>query len=188
MAPLPGTVDLGGGPKRTTTLARDWGCGASRKDTHHPRTGCDPNSRRTHATVRSYVCRRGRSAVEGVGLEGGGGAMTRGVAIRAVGGATERGGAQTAGGAWPWRGRGEHGGVFGHPAPPPAAGAPAPPTLSPRRQRRSSAGREGRAGHDVAGAGITPHVEQMKGPRRDGRGSRAEPATHKAAAAAAMGL
>ena len=27
----------------------------------------------------------------------------------------------------------------------------------------------------------------MKGPRRDGRGSRAEPATHKAAAAAAMG-
>lgn len=78
MAPLPGTVDLGGGPKRTTTLARDWGCGASRKDTHHPRTGCDPNSRRTHATVRSYVCRRGRSAVEGVGLEGGGGAMTRG--------------------------------------------------------------------------------------------------------------
>lgn len=74
--------------------------------------------------------------------------------------------------------------------PPTAAGAPAPPSRSPGRPRRSSAGREGRAGHDAAGAGITPHVEQMKGPRRDGRGSQAEPATHKAAAAtaAAMGL
>lgn len=72
--------------------------------------------------------------------------------------------------------------------PPLAAGAPAPPTGSPRRWPRPSAGREGRAGHDAAGAGITPHVEQMKGPRRDGPGSGAEPATHKAAAAAAMVL
>lgn len=77
-----------------------------------------------------------------------------------------------------WAGRARPG------APPLAAGAPAPPTRSPQRWPRTSAGREGRAGHDAAGAGITPHVEQMKGPRRDGRGSGAEPATHKAAAAA----
>lgn len=62
------------------------------------------------------------------------------------------------------------------------------PTGSSKRWPRPSAGREGRAGHDAAGAGITPHVEQMKGPRSDGRGSGAEPATHKAAAAAAMVL
>lgn len=65
-----------------------------------------------------------------------------------------------------------------------------PPRLpAPLRGGRGRArGGRGRAGHDAAGAGITPHVEQMKGPRRDGPGSGAEPATHKAAAAAAMVL
>ena len=107
-----------------------------------------------------------------------------------MGGATARGGAQTADERRGWgEGRSEHGGVPGHPAPPPPQARPPRLPAPPRLQRRWSAEREGRAGHDVAGAGITPHVEQMKGPRRDARGSRAEPATHKAAAAAAaMGL
>uniref|UniRef100_F7CCW5 E3 ubiquitin-protein ligase ZNRF3 n=2 Tax=Monodelphis domestica TaxID=13616 RepID=F7CCW5_MONDO len=48
-------------------------------------------------------------------------------------------------------------------------------------------GRGGPSGSRRWGAGITPHVEPMKGPRRDGSGSLlgAEPEPHKAAAASA---
>lgn len=135
--------------------------------------------------------RRGRSATEGAGLEPRGGARTKGRGKTVGDGRSDSKGRSADGG----RGGGANTGacptVRLHPRrrrarPAYPIRSPAPPP--PRQPRRSSAGREGRAGHDVAGAGITPHVEQMKGPRRDGRGSPAEPATHKAAAAAAMGL
>lgn len=130
----------------------------------------------TPATAKRNVRRGGRSTDEGAGRGGKGVAQrTTGEeqGWRGVAKTVSRGGTQSVG----RYGRGPG-------APPLAAGAPAPPTRSPRRWPRRSAGREGRAGHDAAGAGITPHVEQMKGPRRDGPGSGAEPATHKAAAAA----